>query len=49
MNLGRSEADVFDQGQRDILTSLITFAKNQEHRAIQLAREAGVEIVFEGD
>ncbi|KIK04725.1 hypothetical protein K443DRAFT_646536 [Laccaria amethystina LaAM-08-1] len=37
------------EGQRDILTSLVTFAKNQEHQAIQLAREAGVEIVFEDD
>lgn len=37
------------EGQRDILTSLVTFAKNQEDRAIQLARDAGVEIVFEDD
>jgi hypothetical protein len=34
------------EGQRDILRSLMEFAKAQERRALDIAREEGVEIVF---
>jgi len=34
------------EGQRDILRSLMEFAKAQERRALDMAREEGVEIVF---
>ena len=33
-------------GQRDILRSLLEFAKAQERRALDIAREEGLEIVF---
>jgi len=35
-----------NSGQRDILRSLMEFAKAQERRALDMAREEGVEIVF---
>ena len=35
-----------NSGQRDILRSLLEFAKAQERRALDIAREEGVEIVF---
>jgi len=34
------------EGQRDILRSLMEFAKTQERQALDMAREEGVEIVF---
>ena len=36
-------------GQRDILQSLMEFAKTQERRALDMAREEGVEIVFDDE
>lgn len=36
-------------GQRDILESLIAFARHKEHLAIEEAREQGVELVIEDD
>ena len=38
-----------NSGQRDILHSLMDFAKAQERRALDMAREEGVEIVFDDD
>lgn len=37
------------EGQRDILRSLMEFAKAQERRALDMAREEGVEIVFDDE
>ncbi|KAF8806342.1 SET domain protein, partial [Phlegmacium glaucopus] len=37
------------EGQRDILRSLMEFAKAQERLALEMAREKGVEIVFDDE
>ena len=40
---------VKNSGQRDILRSLMEFAKERERRALDMAREEGVEIVFDDE
>lgn len=38
-----------NSGQRDILRSLMEFAKAQELQALEMAREEGVAIIFDDE
>lgn len=42
-------SDIHHIGQRDILNSLLHFARQRESEAVDLARQNGIELVLEND